>query len=437
MKAAVLGLGVSGRAAALLLAREGARVTAVDEADRPELRRACGPLAAAGVGVQFGVHELPPGPFDLAVVSPGIAIEHAWHRQLQERGVEVVPEFELGWERLRGRAIAVTGTNGKSTAVKWIAESLREAGFSAEPCGNYGLPVCEVAMWTPQPDWAVIEVSSFQLEAARRFRADAGVLLNLLPNHLDRHPDFAAYAAAKARLFLHHRPGDCAVVPAGELARLRRLADGRGAWRTFGPGGEFEFRGGRIFRGGRETADLGGTYFDNEVLGQNASAVLAVLEAVGVDPACAVRAAARFSPLPHRMEKVGELRGVRFINDSKATTLSAVAAALKMCSGRVRLIAGGLLKERPDEGLKEMLAQRAAGVYLIGLASEELFRAWAEVCPCRRCETLERAVTAAFGESRAGDVVLLSPGCASFDQFTGYQHRGEVFRSAVKNLSGD
>jgi len=141
-------------------------------------------------------------------------------------------------------------------------------------------------------------------------------------------------------------------------------------------------------------------------------------------------------PLPHRMETVAQIRGVRFVNDSKATTLSAVSAAIRMSGAKVRLIAGGLLKERPESGVKELLAQRAEGVYLIGSASEELFRAWSDCCPCHRCESLEGAVRVAAGEARAGEVVLLSPGCASFDQFAGYQARGEAFRAAVKNLSG-
>jgi UDP-N-acetylmuramoylalanine--D-glutamate ligase len=434
--AVVLGLGVSGRAAALMLAREGSHVIAMDEADKPETRLACEPLMTQGIEVLFGAKNLPHGEFGLCVVSPGIAIEHRWLAELRHRGVEIVPEFELGWSRWKSRVIAVTGTNGKSTAVKWIAESLREAGFSAEPCGNYGRPVCDVAMQSSVPDWIVIEVSSFQLETENNFRADVGILLNLLPNHLDRHPNLHSYAAAKSRLFLHNNEKDFCIVPAEELERMKIFPHGRGSWRTFGPGGEFDFRAGIIMHRNHEIADLRGTYFDNEVLGVNAAAVIAGLDAAGVEPACAVRAAQKFSPLPHRMETVGEIGGVKFINDSKATTLSAVSAALKMCAGRVRLIAGGLLKEQPGEEVKEMLARRAAGVYLIGLASEDLFRAWADVCPCHRCGTLDRAAMAAFGEAREGDTILLSPGCASFDQFTGYQQRGEVFRSLVKNLSG-
>jgi UDP-N-acetylmuramoylalanine--D-glutamate ligase len=282
----------------------------------------------------------------------------------------------------------------------------------------------------------VIEVSSFQLETLKNFRGDAGVLLNLMPNHLDRHPNFQSYAAAKSRLFLNTLPKNFCIVPAGNLELMRKMSGGAGEWRTFGPGGEYEFRDGVIVYGGREVADLRGTYFDNEVLGVNAAAVVATLDCLGVAASAASLAAKKFTPLPHRMELVAEKGGVRFINDSKATTLSAVGAALKMCRGRVRLIAGGILKEEPEEGLKELLAARTAGVYLIGAASEELFRAWSDASPCFSCETLEQAVACALRDARSGDVILLSPGCASFDQFTGYSHRGEVFRSAVKNLAG-
>lgn len=432
--ALVLGLGVSGVSAALMLAREGARVIALDESDSEKLRAASAPLVAAGITVMLGEKNLPAGNFDLTVISPGIAIEHRWMAELQQRGISVLPEFELGWSRLRSRVIAVTGTNGKSTAVKWLAESLREAGHTAEPCGNYGKPVCDVAMMQPQPDWAVIEVSSFQLETLKNFRCDAGVLLNLMPNHLDRHPNFHSYAAAKARLFSNFTAKDFCIVPAGELERMQKFSGGAGQWRMFGAGGEFEFRDGAIFRGGNEVEDLRGTYFDNEVLGMNAAAVIATLNALGIREGAASRAARSFVPLPHRMEFIGEKDGVRFINDSKATTLSAVGAALKMCRGRVRLIAGGILKERPEEGVKELLAARTAGVYLIGAASEELFKAWSDASPCLRCETLEQAVACALRDARSGDVILLSPGCSSFDQFTGYAQRGEVFRKTAKSL---
>ncbi len=435
--AIVLGLGTSGRAAALLLAREGARVTAIDGSDNEKVRAVRDVLRTESIEVLCGEKNLPDEKFDLAVVSPGIPIEHRWLAELKERGTEILPEFELGWSRLRSRAIAVTGTNGKSTVVKWLAESFREAGFTAEPCGNYGKPVCEIAMAPVQPDWAVIEVSSFQLEVAKDFRADACVLLNLLPNHLDRHPSFEAYAAAKARLFENCRESDFCIVPAGDLTQMKKLSGGIGTWKTFGPTGEFVFRNGAVLQSGRNLAELRGTYFDNDVLGVNASAVIAAFTSLGIGAGYAVTAAKKFIPLPHRMETVAEIHGVKFINDSKATTLSAVVAALKMCGGKARLIAGGILKERPGPDIKEMLAQRTAGVYVIGIASEDLFQAWADICPCQRCETLDWAVKAAFGDAQAGDVILLSPGCASFDQFTGYQQRGEVFRKLVKSLVGN
>lgn len=432
----VLGLGASGRSAARLLAREGHAVLALDEADGALLRQATASLADDGVTVALGARALPSGPLELAVLSPGIAPEHPWVVALERRGVPVLPEFELGWTRLRGETLAVTGTNGKSTAVKWLAESLRHAGLSAEACGNYGLPVCEVALAPTSPQWAVIEVSSFQLEMARDFRARVGVLLNLLPNHLDRHPDFASYAAAKAKLFARTLPGDSQIVPIADVHRLqeRAGATGVGKWITFGPGGDYRFSDGAVLRDERPIADLRGTYFDNEILGVNASAVVAALDAAGLFAVHAVEAARTFEPLPHRMQPVGTVRGVSYIDDSKATTLSAVDAALRMCRGAVRLIAGGLLKETPAPALKEVLAQRTSCIYLIGRASKELYSAWADAVPCVECGTLEEAFKAAARDARGGEVVLLSPGCASFDQFTGYHQRGEVFRSLVKAL---
>lgn len=435
--ALVLGLGASGESAARLLRSEGLRVTVFDE--KPSAERAQA-LAALGVEVvAVSSDQSIPSDADLCVISPGVPLRHAWAEQARKRGLVPMPEFELGWSRFRGRVAAITGSNGKSTAVKWMAESLQAAGLRAAPTGNYGPPVCRVVMEQPDLDWLVIEVSSFQLEAAMRFRADVNILLNLVPNHLDRHETMAAYALAKTRLFAQVRGRDICLAPHAWLPRMQAEAGRRGVWYTFGlgAGDDYSWRDGRIWHREAPLLDLRGTYFDNRIIGMNAAAIVGGLHALEIPLAGAQHAARAFKPLPHRMERVAEARGVRFINDSKATTLTALGAALEMAGGPVRLIAGGLLKESDLNSVKEMLALRASGVYLIGKAAGKMAESWSQAVPCRISATLDRAVEEAWRDSQSGEVILLSPGCASFDQFRNFEERGELFRRTAIALAGE
>ena len=429
--ALVLGLGLSGEAAACLLAGEGWQVTALDAADTAAVQERARGLRERGVTVRLGSRELPGGPWQLAVPSPGLAHDAPWLVQLRAAGAPLIPEFELGWSRFRGRTIAVTGSNGKSSVVTWLADALTRAGQRAVAVGNIGVPVCTAVTDAAPPDWLVIEVSSFQLEQARAFRPDYGILLNLVANHLDRHRTFDAYVAAKARLFGPDAGAGVGVVPVEWQARL---PGGAGTRRlTFGTeaGADFRYDAGVVWRGLQACADLRGTYFGNAVLGVNAAAGLAALSAAGVSPACAEQAARAFQPLPHRMQEVAQWRGIRFIDDSKATTLSALSAALAMSPGRVHLIAGGRLKETDLAGPKKMLVEHAAAVYLVGEAADQFARAWGDVIPCEICGRLADAVPRAAAAARDGETILLSPGCASFDQFASYAERGDQFRRAV------
>lgn len=436
-QALVCGLGGSGEAAARLLRSEGAEVTVIDQASTDALRAQASALGTLGVRVMLGAAKLPADRFDVCVVSPGVPASSPWLKEARERGLRVISELELGWARRRGRVVAITGSNGKSTAVKLFAESLRQAGLKAEPGGNYGPAVCKLVLEQPVLDWLVLEVSTFQLETVDEFRPDVGILLNIHPNHLDRHGDMATYTRLKARLFSRTTAKDTCLVHEDLLAGVRRLSGGGGAWRSFGTSehADYRYENGRVFRGGRAAADFTDTCFANDVLGLAAAAVVGGLDACGVGPEGAVRAARAFKPLPHRMELVGEIRGVRFINDSKATNLSAVAAALRMSRGKVRLIAGGLVKEKDFSFVKELLAQRVQGVYLIGQASEAMASAWSDVVPCFRCQTLDVAVRKAGGDALAGETVLLSPACASFDQFRNFEERGQRFAGLVRDLA--
>ena len=432
--ALVLGFGASGEAAARLLAREGTRLTVVDEADNAALRTKASEL---GGNVVLGAHELPDGAFDACIVSPGLALDHPFLEQARARALNIIPEFEFGWSRFGGRTIAVTGTNGKSTIVKWISEVLAASGRPAVPCGNFGLPV-SAAVAAGGAQWLVIEVSSFQLETAVGFRADYSLLLNLLPNHLDRHLTMEIYEDAKARLFRHCLPEDVCAVHESCIDSVRRRSAGCGSWISFGtsPSTEYTYDNGVVRGPDARTFDLSGTFFGNDVLGQNAAGAVAVLDRAGIGPAAIRATALAFRPLPHRLEKVRELDGVTFVNDSKATTLTAVAAALRISRSPVRLIAGGLLKEDDLARVKKVLAERVSAIYLIGRASEKMSSAWSGSVSCVPCGDLETAVARAWQDAKPGETVLLSPGCASFDQFKNFADRGEQFRKRVAALIG-
>lgn len=439
--ALVLGLGESGEAAARLLASEGTRVTVVDSAGGDALERRAGNLRAAGVDVRLGATSLPPGGADICVISPGLPADSAWMMELSRRRVPVIPELELGWMRCPVPVVAITGSNGKSTLAKLCAESLAAAGFRVELGANYGTPLSSIAMAGKNLDWIVAEVSSFQLETTVRFRPKVGVLLNLHPNHLDRHVTMQNYRSAKFQLFARQSVGDTVVIPEAFRADVVD-AGARGArvW-TFGDEktADFSYSGAEITgpegaKGWARTR-VGGTPFESPVLGVSAAAAAAVVAACGGAPAALESAAKAFVPLSHRMQLLGEVRGVRFIDDSKATNLGAMVAALRVCGGHVRLIAGGLLKETDLGWVRGDIEASVRGIYLIGSAAPAMMAAWSGTVPCRDLGTLEVAVRAAFAESFPGDIILLSPACASFDQFSGYKERGTLFKSVFEGIS--
>ena len=369
------------------------------------------------------------------MISPGFSLNHPWVSDLIQRGIPILSELELGWSRRHCPVIAVTGSNGKSTVVKWLADALAQAGKRAVPCGNYGFPVSAAVMLPEVPDWLEIEVSLFQLETVWEFQPDIGVLLNVLPNHLDRHGTMDAYRNLKLSLFENMREPNVGVIPR-EMFPVLGMSGGEfsNLWKTFGTeeGADFRYLDGRV--GG---IDLNGTRFANEVLGAAGAAVAAVCDACGV-PESAVEAAARaFEPLPHRTALVAQIDGVNYVDDSKATNLAAMCAAVRMCSGRVHLIAGGRAKEKDFSLAKDLLAQRVERLYLIGESSGAMQDAWGDVVRCVSCGTLEQAVKAARQQAKAGETVLLSPACTSFDQFRDFNERGDCFAAAVRRLAGE
>lgn len=433
-QAYVLGGGVSGMAAARLLMSRGNRVTILEQNDlrrrslRGELRA---PEGAAEV-----LGDVPAGTnVSLAVASPGFSPSHPWVERLMKSGVEVVGECEWAARFWKGGLLAITGTKGKSSVTKLCAEALRRSGRGAEACGNFGKPLSALVLETPSPEWAVLEISSFQLEMVETLRPDIGVLLNVLPDHLDRHGSLRAYRAVKFRLFRRQTPKDTALLPQGlrrppgtEIkARLQRFGSGQTA--------DWRYTPGRISRKSGPsswTLDLAGSWFDNPVLGPHAAAAAGALASCGLAPATVRQALKDFQPLPHRNQLVGIVAGVRYVNDSKATSLDAMVASAEMTGGAILLIVGGRLKKDNPARVKEKLASRVRKVYCIGESASVFYKSWKADMECRETGTLARALEHARREARGGETVLLAPGCASFDQFDNYEQRGECFTRLVR-----
>ena len=426
--ALILGLGVSGVAAARLLLAEGVAVTAVDAMDNEALRTMATALEAEGGRVVLGCDALPDAAADVCVTSPGVASDSAWMVALRERGVPVMSELALGADRCVCPILAVTGTNGKSTLVKLCAEALRCGGKRAAIAGNYGTPLCAVAGESADLDWIVAEVSSFQLEYPGTFTPAVGVLLNIQSDHLDRHGSMAAYRAIKLRLFSRMTAAHTALIP-DTLADCFTAARCVTFGRTAGAG--YRLDGHSVTGPGGLSVSLAGTPFDNPILGLAAAAAVGAGAACGVPAAAVESALGSLETLPHRMQVVARRDGITYIDDSKATNLAALQAALWMVEGPVRLIAGGQLKEKELDFVKEGLANKVLAVYVIGESANAMEMAWQDVVPCRGCGHLAEAVRIARQEARAGETVLLSPGTASFDQFRDYKDRGNQFTALV------
>ena len=428
----ILGAGKSGLAAIRVLQSIGAEVMLIDAYPPKE-------GTSLDCAVFAPCETLPSGHFDLCVASPAIPMGHTWLAQCEERAIPVISEMELGYAFWQGRILAVTGSKGKSSVVKLCAETLTAAGHRAIPCGNYGTPLCDVALDEPGAEWAIAETSSFQLEHTVAFRPDAAILLNLQADHLDRHASMEEYARMKFRLF-ERQDADCvAFLPEG-LDTFGQPIPANVPVQFFGtsPEADWRYSPGHVvgrLRGREIHVDFAGTWFDNPVLGVAAASTVGALSFCGLTSGEIVSGLVSFNPLPHRMQHVADRNGILFIDDSKATSLAATAAALSMVSHPIRLIAGGRLKEKNMDFLKVLLTKRVKKVYLIGECENVLFASWHDAVACVECHFLENAVQAAAADSASGDVVLLSPGCASFDQFVSYGERGEQFARLAKSAA--
>jgi UDP-N-acetylmuramoylalanine--D-glutamate ligase len=433
--ALVLGLGVSGMAAAELLLERGVSVVVADRSDGEAVEERAAALRGAGADVHAGVKQWPEGAYDVCVVSPGLPVESGWIAEVRERGVPVISELELAYEHSPCPVIAITGTNGKSTLTRLCGDILGAAGLSGAIGGNYGTPACATVRSATKDDWLVWEVSSFQLETCHTFAPRVGVILNIQPDHIDRHGSLARYTELKVSMLARMDADGVAIVPAAQREWMTTTTSNPVAWQTFGLGDEagYGYGDGELIHGG-ETIPVSGSTFDNRITGQTAAAAWAVADACGVAAEHVKQAIKAFESLPHRMQQIAVVDDVAYIDDSKATNLAAMKAGLEMAGGPVRLIAGGRSKEEDLESVKEVLAKGVRSVYLVGEAALLMQAAWGEGVTCHLCGTMKQAVRAAATDAEKGEWVLLSPGCASFDQYPNYKVRGDHFAELVHQL---
>jgi UDP-N-acetylmuramoylalanine--D-glutamate ligase len=429
----VLGMGESGRAAAELLKARGASVVIRDDLLNDRISRVAERLRTGGVRVEVQSTNFTPCRFDFGVLSPGIDQSRPLVAQLRGEGVPIMGELELAFRFCQCPVVAITGTNGKSTTTELIAAVLSAAGKRVEACGNLGVPFSDVAARSSELDVAVVEASSFQLETIEQFKPRVAVFLNVTPDHLDRYPNMAAYVAAKERIFENQGAEDFAVI--NSALTLPRLRGKRITFNAMGRPAEYTFENGWLLAKGERVLEQSRTRLSGPHNAENQLAALAVGDLYGVERVRTLESLIEYRPLPHRCEVVREWQGVIYINDSKGTNIDALEKALLAQSRPTVLIAGGKDKGVDFKPLRELLAKKARAVVLIGEMQNTLVHLWGQTVPCHRAIDLADAVTISRKVARSGDVVLLSPGCSSYDMFKNFEERGNLFRQLVNDLT--
>lgn len=451
-KVLVIGAARSGIASARFLLQRGATVALNDRKPLAEWPPAATELKSEGVGLIEGD---PPtwllDQIDLVVVSPGVPTKAIPIRYADRRGAEVIGEIELASRFLRGRVVAITGTNGKTTTTTLIGQMLKDAGISVQVGGNIGTPLISIIDSSRDDGWTVVEVSSFQLETIVNFHPAVAAVLNVTPNHMDRYESLMDYAAAKHRVFMNQTVGDVSILNADDqivsswgsglrahvvqFSVQRELSDG-----LFLRGRDLVARGQAPFTEHhaervlmtRDEMKLRGAHNVENVL-----AAMAAGLACGAPPESLRETVRNFRPVEHRLEEVSEIAGVRFYNDSKATSVDATIKALEAFSddpGKIILILGGLGKQAPYAPLAPLVKDRVRKLILIGEDAATIEAELGGEAPFEHATTMQAAVTQSFAAAHTGDIVLLAPACASFDMFESFEHRGRVFKEEVSSL---
>ena len=446
-KALVLGAGKSGIASAGFLAERGAVVALHDKKPVEEWTEAARSLKeTANVGLFSG--EIPSwllDQIDLVVISPGVPAKTIPARYVDRKDGEVIGEVELAFRFMKGRIVGVTGSNGKTTTTTLIGELLKDAGINTQVGGNIGTPLLSLAKTSREDTWTVVELSSYQLETIKDFRANVAICLNVTPNHLDRYESFTDYAAAKHRIFMNQTADDVAILNADDAITSTWAAGLKANAVMFSTQRQLDEG---LFLRGRELLCRAGdsekvlTTRDRIAIRglhnvENVLASLAAGLACGASPDLMASTIANFKGVEHRMEFVAEIRGVTFYNDSKATSVDATLKALEALSdneGKIILILGGRGKNAPYAPLADLIEKNVRMLIVLGEDAhniESQLKSYAEIA---RVASLSDAVTVGFESAEPGDKVLLAPACASFDMFKSFEERGEVFKVAVEEL---
>lgn len=439
----VVGLGKSGVASALFLKERGAKVSVSDAKSPEQLHQEIPVLLDAGITVETGQHgERTFREQDLIVISPGVPFDMPLLARARESGIPIIGEIELAAQFLKGNIIAITGSNGKTTTTAMAGEILTASGRPTLVGGNIGTPAISFVGQAGETTWTVLEISSFQLETVESFCPKIAAVLNVTPDHLDRHYTFENYAAAKARIFEKQTADDFAVLNADDptcVAMAAKLAARVYWFSRLRPveHGTFVREGNVVWR----DADNEQTILPLAEIAlkgahnlENVLASVAVGMLAEVDPADIRRAVAEFRAVEHRLEYVTTVNGVDYYNDSKATNVDATIKALESFPGHIHLILGGKDKGSDYSVLNPLIRERVKRVYTIGAAASKI-ESQISGADVLRTETLEAAVKRAHEAALPGDVVLLAPACASFDQFESYEHRGRVFKQLVRGLA--
>ncbi|MCF6314280.1 MAG: UDP-N-acetylmuramoyl-L-alanine--D-glutamate ligase [Verrucomicrobiales bacterium] len=432
-KIAVLGAGASGIAAARLAMAGGALVCIFDTAPAESFADRHAELRQSGIEMRCGQDALQaPEDLDLIVLSPGIARDTVLVKNFLATGTTMVGEIEFAFQRDQRPVVAITGTNGKTTTTELLTHLLTANGKPAVAAGNYGKPYSEVVL--EQGDWEVVvlEVSSFQLEEIDSFHPQVSVWMNFAPDHMDRYHHLEDYRQAKLRIFENQQAEDTAIVKAGE--EVGELKARRMDFSAFGEQADFTYDEGKILYHGEPVADFRLSQLHGRHNAENVMAAMAAASVMGVKWESMQQALQDYVPPAHRCEKVGEVDGVSFVNDSKATNLHALESSLRGQEAPVVLIVGGKDKGLDYSEITQAVEKQVKHVFAIGEMGERIVELWSERLPCVKKQSLEQAVMAAFKVAEKGQVVLFSPGTSSFDMFSGYVERGENFRNIINQI---
>lgn len=426
---AILGAGRSGLGAARLARLHGAEVTIFDEGEkaRPveDFHCVLG-QAARDIIVK-------PGDFDLVIISPGLDQNWPLPARFTAAGVPLVGETEFGFNLTDMPMVAITGTNGKSTCTELIAALFNGCGLKSIPCGNHGMSLSEVVASGVRYDVLSLEISSFQLETIRNFRAKASLWLNFAPDHLDRYAGIEEYFAAKSRIFKNVTEGDVAIVRAGEEVSSGMAR--RWTFSAFGVEADYNYENGRLYHSGREIGSTAGLKVRGKHNMENVLAAIMAGKVYGLEFDAMLKALAGYEVPRHRCELIRTLADREYINDSKATNLHALEACLRSQERPIVLIAGGKDKQLDYTPLRAGLKGHVRAMVFIGEIAPQLEHTFGDLLPCKRGKDMVEAVSLATQLSQPGDAIILSPGTSSFDMYTGYGQRGDVFRDAVLALA--